>query len=436
MEVKGMIYWAQLLHFYQPPTQLHSVLEKVCEESYRPLIEMFRGHPNARASVNINGVLTEMLHDHGMQDVIDGLRELAEAGQIELVDSAKYHPILPLLPTAEAQRQIAQNRRTNSFFFGPCFEPKGFFPPEMCYGQETASSIIASGHRWVIMRGVACPVDWPRDVIHYIDRDEGNLAVFFRDDVLSNRISFQELGPQDFLNNLKKLAGGLPTTYIVTAMDAETYGHHIQNWERLFLAEVYEELSPRRETHEGIQQAKELARQEQDLLSFAEASQEIEAVTISELLDLFPEGKAIEPKPSSWSTSGQDLDAGVPYPLWLDPGNEIHRLQWEHLNLCIDMVRQAQDCADNEPSRYFAGIARGLLDRATHSCQFWWASRRPMWDINLIQKGLAEQWETIVNAYKAIKCSSVGDDKKRQCYYLFVASRDLSSKIVDRLFLD
>ena len=431
-----MIYWAQLLHFYQPPTQLHSVLEKICEESYRPLIETFRTHPNARASVNINGVLTEMLHEHGAHDVIDGLRELATSGQIEFVGSAKYHPILPLLPLSEVQRQIAQNRRTNHYFFGPAFEPRGFFPPEMCYGPAIASPIIATGHRWIIVSGAACPVDWPRDTIHYIERDEGNIAVFFRDDVLSNKISFQDLGPQDFLDSLKRLAGDLETTYIVTAMDAETYGHHIQNWEKLFLSEVYEELAPRKETHGSIKQAKALARQEQDLLSLADTSQEIETVTISDLLDLFPEGQAIEPKSSSWSTTGDDLKAGNPYPLWNDPNNEIHRLQWEHLSLCTELVTQATACADNETSRHFAGIARGLLDRATHSCQFWWASRRPMWDINLVHKGLVEQWETIVNAYKAIKCSSATDEDKRRSYYLVVACRDLHSKIVDRLFLD
>ena len=90
-----MIYWAQLLHFYQPPTQLPEVLHKICNESYRPLIEVFSKHPNARATININGVLTEMLWYHVYGDIIDGLVKLAEKGQIEFVGSGKYHPILP-----------------------------------------------------------------------------------------------------------------------------------------------------------------------------------------------------------------------------------------------------------------------------------------------------------------------------------------------------
>ena len=101
-----MIYWAQLFHFYQPPTQLPSVLEKICNESYRPLLEVFREYPQARATVNINAVLTEMLKDCGHNDVIQGLKELAGKGQIEITGTGKYHPILPLIPPEEAKRQI------------------------------------------------------------------------------------------------------------------------------------------------------------------------------------------------------------------------------------------------------------------------------------------------------------------------------------------
>jgi hypothetical protein len=45
-----MIYWAQLLHFYQPPTQVPSVLRRICDESYRPLLKVFQEYPNARST--------------------------------------------------------------------------------------------------------------------------------------------------------------------------------------------------------------------------------------------------------------------------------------------------------------------------------------------------------------------------------------------------
>ena len=38
--VRPMVYWAPILHLYQPPTQFPAVLKRICDESYRPLIAL------------------------------------------------------------------------------------------------------------------------------------------------------------------------------------------------------------------------------------------------------------------------------------------------------------------------------------------------------------------------------------------------------------
>jgi alpha-amylase/alpha-mannosidase (GH57 family) len=430
-----MIYWAQLLHFYQPPTQVPSMLKKICDESYRPLLRVFEEYPNARVTINFNGVLTDMLIDCGHKDVIEGLRSLAENGQLEFTGTGKYHPILPLIPKEEVKRQIDLNTQTNRRFFGNAYTPQGFFPPEMCYSQGILQPIIKSGYRWIILSGIACPADWPLDIIYRAECDRQEIAVFFRDDVLSNRISFQDLEAKEFVAHLEEWQGKRENIYVVTAMDAETYGHHIQGWERTFLARVYEELEPPTEPLEEAKQAKALAGQHAALLTNNEAAAKIQMVTVSQLIDLFPQGQTIEPKPSSWSTTADDMKAGNYYPLWQDKKNEVHRLQWEHLGICIELVNKALECADNEESRHSATIARGLLDRAEHSCQMWWASNRPMWDINLIHMGLLDQLRTVVNAYRAINKSGVSEETKREYYYRTVAARNIRNKLEDRLFV-
>ena len=429
-----MIYWAQLLHFYQPPTQVPSVLRKICDESYRPLLRVFEEYPNARVTVNLNGVLTDMLIDCGHTDVIDGLRSLAKKGQLELTGTGKYHPILPLIPEEEVKRQIDLNTQTNRRVFGDAYAPRGFFPPEMCYSDDILRPIIDSGYRWIILSGIACPADWPMDVILRVQSEGQNLMILFRDDVLSNRISFQALAAKEFIAHLEEWRGERESIYVVTAMDAETYGHHIQDWERTFLAKVYEELQPLAQPLQEVKQATALAGQHAALLTNNEAAGKIQMVTISQLVDLFPQGQAIEPRPSSWSTLADDMQVGNYYPLWQDKKNEVHRLQWEHLNVCIELVNKALQCADNEESRHSAAIARGLLDRAEHSCQMWWASNRPMWDINLIHMGLLDQLRTVVNAYRAIRKSGVNEETKREYYYRTIAARDIRNKLEDRLF--
>src|SRR5689334_5295921 len=123
--------WANFLHFYQPPTQKSFWVKKITTESYRRLVEGLLAHPHAKVTININGVLDELLDQNGEHDVLRGLRQLLERGQIELTASAKYHPLLPMLSDDEIIRQIELNNETHKKYFGPAYQPKGFFPPEM-----------------------------------------------------------------------------------------------------------------------------------------------------------------------------------------------------------------------------------------------------------------------------------------------------------------
>src|SRR5207247_6121356 len=110
--------WANFLHIYQPPTQIREITEKVTRESYRPIVQLLLAHPRGRITLNINGVLTEQLARWGGEDVLAALRTLAERGQIEFTGSAKFHPILPLLPDAEIARQLHLNEQANRAPFG------------------------------------------------------------------------------------------------------------------------------------------------------------------------------------------------------------------------------------------------------------------------------------------------------------------------------
>jgi predicted glycosyl hydrolase (DUF1957 family) len=447
-----MIYWAPLLHFYQPPTQVHWVLKKVCNESYRPLVNLFRELSHAQVTVNINAVLTEMLADHGMSDVIDGLRAISEDGRLEFTGSAKYHPILPLIPQDEVLRQITHNYQSNKQFFGNSYAPKGFFPPEMCYSPDIVKPVLDTGHRWIILSGVACPTAWPNDVIHEISSPHSQkLSVFFRDDLLSNRISFKQTDAMSFIDQIKGLRDKKRDIYVVTAMDAETFGHHIKRWEQLFLGEVYKAIAtgnspnPEKgktigntsdETH-PLAETPDLAARHGEILRTVEVAEasEVRVVTLSQLLDLFPRADPIQPYPSSWSTSKDDIKAGDPYPLWKSKNNKLHKLQWQHLKIAMEMTKKAQQVATSESARGYADIARELLDEALHSDQFWWASCSPMWDINMVHKGILQQREVILNAYKAINMSDLTEDEKTEHYYRVIAGRDLRSKITDQLLM-
>ncbi|MGH2633170.1 MAG: hypothetical protein ACRDG3_07155, partial [Tepidiformaceae bacterium] len=356
-----MTAWAQLLHFYQPPTQTHDVLRRVADESYRPLIRVIREHENARLAVNINGVLTELLLDHGLGDVVDGLRELAERGRVEFTGSGKFHPILPLIPEAHRRRSISENASTNRTAFGAAWQPRGFFTPELCYSPDILPAIAGAGHEWLVLSAIACPAPWTTDSVYRVHSGGRDLAVLFRDDGRSNSISFRRTDAASFVNELASLDDG-HDRYVMTAMDAETYGHHLRRWESEFLGAAF--------------------------AAAASTQGAVELVLPSDLLERFPMGPVIEPLPSSWSTGPGDIVDGVPYPLWSSPGNLVHALQWEIVGHCLALTDASAAHADTEASRRACTIAAERLQPALHSCQFWWASRRPMWDVPMIHRGL------------------------------------------------
>jgi hypothetical protein len=394
-------YWAQLLHFYQPPTQTHDILRKVTEESYRPLLKVLHEHPNARVAVNMQGCLTEMLLEHGLGDVVTSLRELAEMGRVEFAGSGKFHPILPLIPEPERRRAISENAAVNGAAFGASWRPRGFFPPEMCFSQDLTAAIAEAGHEWLIMSGVGCPAEWPTDVVYRVRAGGTDLAVLFRDDVRSNRISFRETDPQRFIDDLSKV-GGHNDAYVVTAMDAETFGHHIAGWERDFLGGT-------------------LTLMEQ---SHRRAANRVQMICPSEVVERFPAGDVIEPHPSSWSTSNDDLDAGNPFPLWKTPGHRLHELQWSYVDHCLDLANAARRHASSPEAKKFALMATDRLQPALHSCQFWWASKRPMWDVSMVHRGFLLLNEVLLDSSRAIAFGSAGERVKEEATWRVAAANE------------
>jgi len=284
-----MIYWAPLLHMYQPFFQDRKVLHQIDKECYKPLLKMFEEHDNVRVSLNINTVLIDLLYQNNLGDTLEILQNLESSNKIEITGTAKFHPILPLISQKESKHQIEINEEVLRNEFNQ-WERGGFFPPEMSISSQVAKSIRELGYKWVIMSGIACPVNWPTDQIYTSPND---LMLYFRDDILSNKISFNNITAKGFVEEIEgrfkeNKESAQKDKYLITAMDSETFGHHIKKFERTFLSKAFELIND----HNSIK------------IEF-----------ISDLSKFFPINKEkIIPKDSSWSTSSGDMKADIPYP--------------------------------------------------------------------------------------------------------------------------
>ena len=350
--------WANFLHIYQPSNQKERILEKVVNESYRKIITGLKTFPKAKLTLNINACLTELLIKNKFNDLISDIKKLVELGQIELTESAKYHPFLPKLPESEIVRQIKLNHLTNRRYFGKVYKPIGFFPPEMAFTKRIARIIKKLGYQWILADEASFPGEDPDYSKIYTIKGLNDFKIFFRERETSFKILSAQLESGailfvDLAERLKK------HQYLLTAMDGETFGHHRPGLEKL-LFDVYQ-------------------------------SSELPTATISELPNLFKEREICQPVSATWTLMHKDLVRNTPFSRWDEPKNEIHQLLWQLTYLAIDSVKNCSTKAKGFKK------ARQMLDAALHSDQYWWASAKPWWSLEILEKGAKELSEVVLN---------------------------------------
>ncbi|TXT67365.1 MAG: Alpha-amylase [Promethearchaeota archaeon] len=406
-------YWAPLLHLYQPPWQDVDVLRKINHECYKPLFEVIELHENAKFSININGVLIELLDEYGMSDTIELLRNLESENKVEILGTAKYHPILPLIPEKEVLRQIQMNEDLNKEFFGDHWERKGFFPPELAVSPNVAKIVREQGYEWIIMSGIACPAKWCYDQIYHSPK---GLKLFFRDDILSNKISFKKATAKEFLSEIGSMhksstQEGKNNTYVITAMDGETFGWHIKNYETTFIGKALNLIEEGFINDTPTKNVPYPKKPQNNDITLEKDTIKIEF--ISNLDQFFPISREpMTPLSSSWSTSYDDLQCKVCYPLWHHPENNIHVFYsktMRSLNKLMNLADNLDLTREWKVENHY-NTARWFYDRALHSCPMWWANPfQGTWSPNLIYKGLELIIKAALNAQLALVYAGIND---------------------------
>lgn len=372
--------WVNFLHIYQPANQVEEIFHRVVSESYKPIIQSLKDHPQAKLTLNINAALSEQLLERGYQDLINDIIFVAGRGQIEFTDSAKYHALLPFLSRDEIIRQVRLNRETNQKIFGSIYAPKGFFPPEMAYSPELPNILEELGYDWFIIdeigfNGRVNQVDTNN---LYLIKDS-NLCVFFRERTPSNLImsalvrsesDFREIMGQEYKR----------TGYMITGMDGETFGHH----------------------RPGLQ----------ELLTGLLISKDFEHAFFSDLISDLDKKVFIEPIVSTWASTEKDIELGEQFLTWKDSKNKLHGMQWELQGLAISLV----DNFDGSVGEI--DLARNKLDKALASDQFFWASARPWWSVEIIESGA---WSLLDTIRSIPECKSESISHAEKLYYEIIS---------------
>lgn len=361
---------------YQPPTQTEAMLEEVVNESYRKILYGLKKYPQGKITLNINASLSELLVKHGYTDIIDDIKLLLKRGQIEITDSSAYHAFLPLLPETEIIRQIKLNHIINKKIFGNIYNPKGFFSPEMGISHTLLKIISDMGYEWTIVDELSFSPEKGNVLYDRLYKfDNTNLLVFFRNrDISFKTLSAQLEDGNIFIAEIKDKLD--KKEYLPLAMDAETFGHHRVGLE-LLLYDILKSSKFKNETYGNLKKYFKLTDKSNCL-------------------------------PSTWALLPIEAMRNEPYERWYDRDNEVNKKQWELTYFAIEMVNnskykildpsidgKAKKITNNKEKQWLK--SRYILDRALHSDQYWWASARPWWNINMIQKGANELKDSILN---------------------------------------
>lgn len=343
---KKRLYWANLLHFYQPPDQDRNILERVVNESYHPVLRIFEQIPSAKATVNIQACLIELLIKTGFGKIVTRLKKLADSGQIEFTLSPRFHPFLPFIPEEEIDRQATQSLKISKTYFGLNYNPKGFYSPELAYSQNVSKAAARFNCRWL-------PVDeititgklgqLPYDRL-YMDKSAGGLLLIPRDRRISNAIA-NTIYAKNSINNTNdfiNLANNQNRKFVFTANDVEQFGHH----------------------HKGGP----------TLLRLLYRDTRLTSTTISELSNHVRKKEYTKPHQSDWVISPDEIRKKMVFYTWKNPSNKIHSTLWELYKLVYDEIRNAAKSGDILHNR-----SRDMLGAAATSCSFFWASCRPWW---------------------------------------------------------
>ncbi len=348
-----------LLHFYQPYNQQTDILDRIVNESYRPLVNGLLADPEAKVVVNISGALSQLLRDKRYYDVLESLAKLAKRGQIEFTGSGMYHAFLPLIPEEEIMRQIEQNERTNKRIFGEVYKPAGFFSPELAVSDKVFKVAAKLGYKWMPAPQISYTKGYPEPDRFYIHKKSG-MYVFFRHKKVSSLVlSATVRDVKSFITETTDLHN--KDNYWFCVMDAETFGHHRVGHEKVLFEILKDKF--------------------------------FEPMLVRDLLKEKLPVEKVNIRDCTWTNTEQDFELKGQvnsFVLWKDPNNPIHEMQWKFVDYVLKTLKKYKN-KDSEPYRN----ARKLMDSAMASDQFWWASVKPWWSLEMVESGAFNLKEVI-----------------------------------------
>ena len=136
------------VHCHQPVGNFGFVFEDAYAKAYDPFLAVLERHPGVRVSLHYSGCLLDWLAEH-RPAFLDRVRALVRRGQVEVLAAGYYEPILPLIPEADRQGQLAAMREAVRSRFGD--DATGAWLTERVWEPDLPATLARAGIRYTMV---------------------------------------------------------------------------------------------------------------------------------------------------------------------------------------------------------------------------------------------------------------------------------------------
>ena len=136
------------LHCHQPVGNFGFVFEEAFRKAYEPFLTVLERHPGVRVALHYSGSLLDWLAAV-QPSYITRIRALVQRGQVEMLASGYYEPILPVIPEDDRQAQIALMRQALQKHFGD--PAHGLWLTERVWEPELPATLARAGIRYTLV---------------------------------------------------------------------------------------------------------------------------------------------------------------------------------------------------------------------------------------------------------------------------------------------
>lgn len=137
-----------VIHCHQPVGNFDHIFNLAHRQCYRPMLDLLESYPTVKVGLHFSGPLLQWLEEHQAGSV-DLLATLVERGQVELLSSGFFEPLLASIPVRDARGQV---QMMNDYLYGHFGrKPTGFWLTERVWDPGLPLTLAGTGMTYTVV---------------------------------------------------------------------------------------------------------------------------------------------------------------------------------------------------------------------------------------------------------------------------------------------